>query len=282
MNSPEFEYVVRLLRERAGIVIGPDKEYLLDLRLGPVVKSNGLHTLTELVDRLKAGAEALVSQVVDSMTTNETSFFRDGGPFDLLRTAVLPELTAQRSRDRPIRIWCAAASTGQEPYSLAMLLRENRSQFGGHTFEIVATDIATHVLARAEAGIYSRFEVQRGMPPALLAKYFDRDADDWQIKSEIRKSVTFRRHNLMSDPRALGLFDLVLCRNVLIYFDQPTKARVLERIAGQLRPGGKLLLGGAETVFGISSLFQPVTGMRGAFERVASPAVAAARMAAVA
>ncbi|HET8728649.1 MAG TPA: protein-glutamate O-methyltransferase, partial [Alphaproteobacteria bacterium] len=218
--------------------------------------------------------EALLRDVTEAMTTNESSFFRDSKPFDLFRQVVLPSLLKARAGSRRIRIWSAACSTGQEPYSLAMILHEEQAKLAGWTVEIVGTDLSTEVLDRARAGLYTQFEVQRGLPITHLVKYFTQAGDKWELKPEIRRMVSYREFNLLGDLAGLGSFDIVFCRNVLIYFDQPTKSRVLDGISRMMPPDGVLYLGGAETVLGITDRFKPVEGHRGLYQP-ASPAAAA-------
>jgi chemotaxis protein methyltransferase CheR len=199
------------------------------------------------------------------MTTNETFFFRDKIPFEQMRDIVMPELAVARAREKRIRIWCTAAASGQEPYSLAMIVKNLGAALAGFRVEILATDIAGEVLERAKAGLYSQFEVQRGLPIQLLVKYFTQVGEMWQIAPEIRAMVQFRPINLLNDFKPLGTFDLVFCRNVLIYFDQETKTRVLERIARQMAPDGTLVLGAAETVVGLTDALKPVPERRGLY-----------------
>jgi chemotaxis protein methyltransferase CheR len=210
------------------------------------------------------------------MTTNESFFFRDIKPFDQFRKFVLPQLLASRQPGRPIRVWSAACSSGQEPYSLAIILREEGAKLAGRRVEIVATDISREMLEKCKAGLYSQFEVQRGLPVQYLVKYFAQMGDKWRIDASLRELIQFREFNLLHDPSALGTFDVVFCRNVLIYFDNDTKRVVLERVSRLLAPDGFLYLGGAETVLGISDKFQPVPGERGIYGRVpAAPSKAA-------
>jgi chemotaxis protein methyltransferase CheR len=211
------------------------------------------------------------------MTTNESSFFRDVRPFDTFRTEILPRLLERRDPTRPIRIWCAAASTGQEPYTLAMILSEEKALVGNRRIEIVGTDIAPEVLARAKSGIYTHFEVQRGLPARLLIKYFDKVDDQWQIKPELRAMVQYKEYNLLNDLKPLGRFDIIFCRNVLIYFDQPTKAKVLAAMNGVIADDGVLFLGGAETVLGISEKFKLMEGQRGVYGPVLGASAASTR-----
>jgi chemotaxis protein methyltransferase CheR len=263
----DYDFVRKLLRERSGLVLSADKQYLVESRLLPVARRAGMAGLAELVQELKKAtrAEPLVVEVVEAMTTNESFFFRDKIPFEHFRNTIMPELIVTRAASRRIRIWCAAASTGQEPYSLAMSLKEMASVIAGWRIEIIATDLSNDVLEKARAGIYSQFEVQRGLPIQLLVKYFNQIGDTWQIAPEIRAMVAFRPLNLLADFSHLGTFDVVFCRNVLIYFDQETKTRVLDRIARITDRDGYLALGAAETVVGLTESFKPVADKRGLY-----------------
>jgi chemotaxis protein methyltransferase CheR len=263
----DYDYVRKLLRERSGLVLSADKQYLVESRLLPVARRAGLAGLAELVLELRRGAkvEPLVTEVVEAMTTNESFFFRDKVPFEQFRHAIIPALLATRAASKRIRIWCAAASTGQEPYSLAMSLKEMANAIAGWRIEIVATDLSNDVLEKARAGIYSQFEVQRGLPIQFLVKYFSQIGDTWQIAPDIRAMVQFRPLNLLADFTHLGTFDVVFCRNVLIYFDQQTKTSVLERIARVTDRSGYLALGAAETVVGLTDSFKPVPEKRGLY-----------------
>ena len=267
MTPPEYDYLRKMLRERSGLVLSADKQYLVESRLLPVARRAGMGGLTELVQELKRGAEAeaLAVAVVEAMTTKESFFFRDKLPFEHFCNAIMPELLAARATSRRIRIWCAAASTGQEPYSLAMCLKEMGDRIAGWRIEIVATDLSHDVLDKAKAGIYSQFEVQRGLPIALLIKYFRQIGDTWQIAPDIRGMVQFRPLNLLTEFSHLGSFDVVFCRNVLIYFDRTTKTSVLERIARVIDRDGYLALGAAETVVGLTESFKPIPGRRGLY-----------------
>ena len=209
--------------------------------------------------------EALARDVTEAMTTNKSFFFRDTKPFDQFRDIVLPLVMTARAGKKAIRIWSAACSSGQEAYSLAMLLKEQSQKLNGWHVEILATDISTEMLEKAKAGLYSQFEVQRGLPIQMLVKYFKKKDESWQIDSSLRALVQFREWNLLKDLRGLGNFDIVFCRNVLIYFDQPTKAGVLENIAKMMPDDGFLYLGGAETVLGISDRFKPMANQRGIY-----------------
>lgn len=254
IEPDEYRFLSALLRANSGLTLGVGKEYLLESRLPAVATAFGFASLEEMITLLRAKPHAqLVKAVCDAMTTGETLFFRDGTPFEVLRTRVLPELGARaRAAGRPLRIWCAAASTGQEPYSVAMLLAELGAAMDGVRVELLATDYATHVLNRARRGIYTPLEIQRGLPPHLLEKYFTATPGGYRIADALRTRVAFRELNLLEPFTALGQFDLILCRNVLIYFDMPTKRDVLDRLAAALAPGGYLLLGGTESAFGVT------------------------------
>jgi chemotaxis protein methyltransferase CheR len=265
VTPQDFDYLRRMLKERSGLVLPAEKQYLAESRLLPVARRHGMSSLTELVAKLKAPNSSLATEVVEAMTTNETFFFRDKIPFEQMRDIVMPELAAARAREKRIRIWCTAAASGQEPYSLAMIVKSMGASLAGFRVEILATDIAGEVLERAKAGLYSQFEVQRGLPIQLLVKYFTQVGEMWQIAPEIRAMVQFRPINLLNDFKPLGTFDLVFCRNVLIYFDQETKTRVLERIARQMAPDGTLVLGAAETVVGLTDALKPVPERRGLY-----------------
>jgi len=265
VTPQDFDYLRRLLKDRSGLVLAAEKQYLAESRLLPVARRHGLSSLTELIAKLKTPSSLLAIEVVEAMTTNETFFFRDKIPFEQVRDVIMPELIAARAREKRIRIWCTAAASGQEPYSLAMIVKSMGAALAGFRVEILATDIAGEVLERGKAGLYSQFEVQRGLPIQLLVKYFTQTGGMWQIAPEIRAMVQFRPLNLLNDFKPLGTFDLVFCRNVLIYFDQETKTRVLERIARQMAEDGKLVLGAAETVVGLTDALKPVPERRGLY-----------------
>ncbi len=266
MTSEDFGFLRRLLNERSGLVLAAEKQYLAESRLLPIARKHGLNTLAELVEKLKAGkSAALATDVVDAMTTNETFFFRDKIPFDHFRDTMIPALLKARAREKLIRIWCAAASTGQEPYSLAMTLKGMETALSGYKIQIVGTDICAAVVEKAKSGIYSQFEVQRGLPIQFLVEYFTRDGERWQLAPKLRDMVQFRTLNLLNDFSPLGSFDVVFCRNVLIYFDQATRVDVLDRIARQTASDGFLMLGAAETVVGLTESFKPVVDRRGLY-----------------
>jgi chemotaxis protein methyltransferase CheR len=273
LSSAAFETFATLLKSRSGLVIGPDKLYLLETRLAPILKREQLRDLAALAEKLRSPAnETLIKQVVEAMTTNESFFFRDDKPFVHFRNQALPRLLAARGAGAPLRIWSAASSTGQEAYSIAMILTECRAAVGNRKIEIIGTDLARETLNRAREGQYTQFEVQRGLPVQMLMRYFHKEENNWRISDAIRGMVQFREWNLLTDLRPLGRFDVVFCRNVLIYFDQPTKTRVLEAVAQQMPGDGLLYLGGAETVLGITSRFAPMPAERGVYGLAASMA----------
>lgn len=255
MTPQDFDYLRKFLRDRSGLFLAIEKQYLAESRLLPLARRNGMSTLDELIERLRNRTPTpLATQVIEAMTTNETFFFRDKIPFDHFRDTIMPGLSAARAREKRIRIWCTAASTGQEPYSLAMVLKSMGSAIAAYRIDIVATDLSSDVLEKAKAGIYSQFEVQRGLPVQTLVKFFDQVGENWQLAPELRSMVQFRPLNLLNDFSALGTFDVVFCRNVLIYFDQENKIALLNRIARQIPGDGFLVLGAAETVIGLKPL----------------------------
>jgi len=266
MNVKDFEFIARMLYQRSGLVITQEKAYLLESRLNPVARRWDFESFDALVAAMKTTKnERLLVDVTEAMTTNESFFFRDNRPFDQFKEIVLPHLLEARAARKQIRIWSAACSSGQEPYTLAMILREEAAKLAGWNVEIIATDLSTDILEKAKAGLYSQFEVQRGLPITLLMKYFTQEGEKWRISQEIRKMVSFRPFNLLENPASLGTFDVIFCRNVLIYFDQATKGQVLSRIARIMPGDGFLYLGGAETVLGISDSFEVMPGQRGIY-----------------
>ncbi len=267
MSQAAFSSLAAFLHARSGLVLGPDKMYLVETRLGALMKREKMADLAALVARVTSPAgDVLAREVMELMTTNETFFFRDGKPFDHFRATALKRIHSARSPGQPIRVWSAACSTGQEAYSLAMIVAEEREILGDSRDEIVGTDLSREVLAKAREGVYSQFEVQRGLPIQLLMKYFKQDGQNWRLSDTIRSMVTWREGNLLGDLRGLGRFDIVFCRNVLIYFDQATIGRVLAAVAAQMPADGVLYLGGAETVLGITPLFAAIPGERGVYE----------------
>ena len=265
MTPPDYEYLRKLLKDNSGLDLSADKQYLIESRLLPLSRKSGLAGISELVQKMKAGSPALIAQVVEAMTTNETFFFRDKVPFDHFRDSIMPEIIKARAARKSIRIWCAAGSTGQEPYSLAMCLKEMSAALAGWRVEIIATDLSQEVLEKSKAGVYSQFEVQRGLPIQLLVKYFKQNGELWQISPEIRAMVQHRQLNLLHDFSQLGAFDVIFCRNVLIYFDQDTKINIFGRLAKTMEADGFLVLGAAETVVGLTDVFKPFPDKRGLY-----------------
>jgi chemotaxis protein methyltransferase CheR len=277
----DYEFLRKLLRERSGLDLSSDKQYLVESRLIPLARRVGLSGIAELVAKIKTGSELLTSEVVEAMTTNETFFFRDKIPFDHLRETILPALLQARASRRSLRIWSAASSTGQEPYSIAMCLKQFGAALAGWRVEILATDLSLGVLEKSRAGIFSQFEVQRGLPIQMLVKHFTQAGELWQLNADIRAMVQHRQLNLLQDFSHLGTFDVIFCRNVLIYFDQDTKAGIFDRLARVIEPDGVLTLGAAESVVGISDAFKPFPERRGLYRPNAGRAVRAAGAAAM-
>lgn len=270
MNVADFEMVAQMLKKRSGLALSKDKAYLIESRLNPVARKWNFASFDELAQAIRTGKdEALLVDVTEAMTTNESFFFRDQKPFEQFTGMVLPHMLEHRAAKKSFRIWSAACSSGQEPYTLAMLLKENASKLPGWRVEIVATDLSQEILDKGKEGLYSQFEVQRGLPINLLVKYFKQVGDRWQIDAGIREMVKFQKFNLLTNPSALGRFDVIFCRNVLIYFEPPTKTEVLGKLADLLSEDGFLYLGGAETVLGTSDRFQLMAGQRGVY-RLAS------------
>ncbi|MFT4276722.1 MAG: protein-glutamate O-methyltransferase CheR [Rhodopseudomonas sp.] len=281
MTPLDYEYLQKLLKDRSGLVLSADKKYLLESRLLPLARKAGVPGITDLVQKMKAGSEALIHDVVEAMTTNETFFFRDKTPFDHFKDSVIPELIKARAGRKSLRIWCAASSTGQEPYSLAMLLKEKAAELAGWRIEIIATDLSPEVLEKSKAGLYTQFEVQRGLPIQLLVKYFKQVGTMWQLNADVRSMVQYRQFNLLQDFGALGKFDVIFCRNVLIYFDQATKSDIFNRLQRATEPDGYLFLGAAETVVGLTDAYRICPKRRGVYlpntgAAAANPSLAAA------
>jgi chemotaxis protein methyltransferase CheR len=261
----DYEFLRKLLKERSGLDLSSDKQYLVESRLIPLARRVGLNGIAELVAKIKSGSDALTSEVVEAMTTNETFFFRDKIPFDHLRETILPALMQARASRRSLRIWSAASSSGQEPYSIAMCLKEKAAALAGWRVEILATDLSQGVLEKSRAGIFSQFEVQRGLPIQMLVKHFTQVGELWQLNADIRAMVQHRQLNLLQDFSHLGTFDVIFCRNVLIYFDPDTKAGIFDRLARALDPDGVMVLGAAESVVGITDAFKPYPERRGLY-----------------
>lgn len=266
MIEGDFDYFCRLMRERSGLVLTTDKAYLVKSRLEPVAREERLADVGALLERLRKGApEALVQRCVDALATHESYFFRDTSPFEQLAARVLPELIRARESVRTLRIWCAACSSGQEPYSVAMVLQEMSHKLAGWKLEILATDMSQPILAKAKAGLYSEFEVKRGLSTPRLNRWFKPDGQAWRVSPALQDMVQFRTHNLLRGAAGLGMFDVVFCRNVLIYFDVENKRRILDGLASALAPDGTLILGAAETVLGVSAALEGTPGARGLY-----------------
>ena len=271
VNAADFGFVSTLVKTRSAIVLSPGKEYLVEARLLPLARESGLASVADLVARLRASPSApLASRVVEAMTTNETSWFRDGHPYTLLQQTLLPQLAAARSTDRQVRVWSAAASTGQEAYSIAMVLSDWLATRPGWSASILATDLSEEVLAQVRSGTYSQLEVDRGLPAPMLVKHLVRSGAKWQVSPRLQQMVTCRRLNLAAPFPALGPFDIVFCRNVLIYFDTATRAAVLSRITRTMRPDGALLLGAAETTLNLATDLERVQVGQAAYHRLRS------------
>lgn len=266
MRTDDFDFIARYLKDHSGLNITSDKAYLLESRLMPLVRKHNLKNISDLFQVLRVSREqALGRDIVEAMTINESAFFRDVRPFEQFKEIVLPHLLKTRADRKSFRIWSAAASSGQEPYSLAMILMEEAARMPGWKIDIIGTDISSKMLNKAKAGLYSQFEVQRGLQVQYLLKYFEKNDEMWEIDPAIRAMVQFKEYNLLHDLRSLGQFDVVFCRNVLIYLDQSTRAKVLENISRIMPKDGFLYLGGAETVLGISNCFKPVPGQPGIY-----------------
>jgi chemotaxis protein methyltransferase CheR len=269
VTSDDYRFVAKLLRERSAIVLDPKRRYLINARLAPLAQRHGLTGTAQLIERLRAASDqTLVDDVVEAMVTTETSFFRDTHPFETLRTSVLPELIERRRPQRQLNIWCAASSSGQEPYSLAILLREHFPELAGWRILLSGTDISRNMLERSKAARYSQVEVDRGLPPELLLKWFQQDGSFWQLDDRIRGDVTFTPMNLAKPWPAMPAWDIIFLRNVMIYFDNEMKRGILQRAARVLRKDGYLLLGGSETTLNLNASFCRIQNLRSGFYRL--------------
>lgn len=262
ISPTDFAFVSDFARTSAAIVLEPGKEYLVETRLASLARDYTDGSLDALVEKLRRepAASVLRARALDALTTNETSFFRDFHPFEGLRKQFLPELIAARSNTRSLSIWSAACSAGQEPVSLAILLREHFPQLADWSVRILATDISGAVLDSARAGLYTQFEVNRGLPAPLLLKHFKKQEQHWRVNDAIRSAITFEPRNLIEPYPSNERYDLVLLRNVMIYFDVPTKRKILAAVRARLNPGGYLLLGSAETTMNIDPAWEIVRG----------------------
>lgn len=256
MTDADFKYFTTFLKERSGIALEASKQYLIDTRMAPILKERKLADLAALVAALKTGDKVLCEMVVEAMTTNETSFFRDVAPFDAFRNEILPKIIELKERERKIQIWSAASSSGQEPYSLAILIREHFPQLAAWQVNILATDLSQEMVEKTTKGEYSQLEVNRGLPAPLLAKYFSRKGVRWQVNDDVRKLLTCRTLNLLDNWVGVPTADVVFIRNVLIYFEPELKKTILGKIRKILRPGGYLFLGGAESTLNLDSHYK--------------------------
>jgi chemotaxis protein methyltransferase CheR len=271
MLDQDFDYIRKLLLERTAIVLEPGKQYLVEARLTPLARRLNMGSLEELIASLRRQPNnGLRNQIIEAMVTTETLFFRDTTPFEALRKSVIPELIQRRRQERRLNIWCAACSSGQEPYSVALLLREYFPELTGWSVRLLTSDISREMLDRAREGRYTQFEVNRGLPIALLVKYFQQHGTNWQLKEEVRRMVEFQEINLAGVWPILSRMDLILLRNVMIYFDVEMKKKILGRVAGLLRPDGYLLLGSAETTFNLHASFQRVEHLKAGFYQLMS------------
>jgi chemotaxis protein methyltransferase CheR len=269
LNQDEFDFIRGLVQEQSAIVLERDKVYLAETRLSALARREGFGSVNDIVAHLRFRPDnGLKCKVLEAMATTETSFFRDCHPFESLRQVVIPELLRQRAAQRCLYIWSGACSSGQEPYSLAMLLLDSFPALAGWTVRILATDMSNEMLDRARQGVYSQLEVSRGLPARLLARFFQQQGTEWRIHEEVRRLVEFRPMNLIGPWPALPYLDMVLLRNVLIYFDLPTKKMILTKIGQVLRPGGYLFLGGAETTLNIDDRFERIQFERSSYYRL--------------
>ncbi|MEM7204119.1 MAG: protein-glutamate O-methyltransferase CheR [Planctomycetota bacterium] len=255
MEERDFDYVRGVVREHAAIVVDKGKEYLVESRLGPLARELKFASIGELTEKLRGGDLSLRARVIEAMTTNETSFFRDRSPFDAMRDVIVPELLKAREAERSLHIWCGASSTGQEPYTLAMLLLDSFPMLSEWKFSILATDLSEEVLAKAKSGLFTQLEVNRGLPANYLARYFAKEDTSWRLQSSVRDRVSFRQMNLASAWPTLPKADVVFMRNVLIYFDVQVKKQILGGVHKLLRPDGFMFLGAAETTLGVTDQF---------------------------
>jgi chemotaxis protein methyltransferase CheR len=265
IDATDFKIYQDFLYKESGYAIAPEKSYLLESRLNVVVKKMELEDFKALTAKIRANDPVARHNVIEAMTINETFFFRDTHPFDRFRDVILPKLVENKPAGSTIRIWCAACSSGQEPYSLAIILKENMAKYASYKFEIIATDLSEDILQVAKTGKYTQFEVQRGMPITLLIKYFMQEGSDWFIKDDIKSMVRFEKFNLMDSMAKYGTLDVIFCRNVLIYFDPDTKRKVLDELYKRCAKHGFLTLGGAETVVAVTDKFKPMPNERGLY-----------------
>ncbi len=266
MTPNDFNALRAMLKTTSGLVLNDDKQYLIESRLGPVAKKLKFDSVDALVAKWRSGDMAVQNHIVEAMTINESFFFRDKTPFDNFKDIILPNLIEAKKDSRQLRIWSAAASTGQEAFSLAMILQEQKHKLEGWRIDILGTDLSSAALEKAKTGLYSQFEVQRGMPVTYLVKNFKQMGSMWQLDPKIVSMVQYKQFNLLKPFTMFGLFDVIFCRNVLIYFDKETKADILNRMEKQGNPGCYLVLGASETLVGLNNAYQPVDNVRGLYE----------------
>lgn len=257
ISANDFQYISKLVQDLSAIVLEPGKEYLVESRIQPLAKKEGLDSIEDLVKQLRTAPQnGLRTKVVDAMTTNETSFFRDIHPFETLKKFVLPDLIKKREAAKELNIWCGASSSGQEPYTLAMVIRENFPQLQSWKIKYISSDISHEMLDRCKKGVFSQLEINRGLPAMLMVKHFERHGTEWQIKEDLRKMIDFRYMNLSENWSVMPKMDLVMLRNVLIYFDVDMKKNILNKIQKLLMPDGYLFLGAAETTLNLNESFE--------------------------
>jgi len=267
MNRMAFDFLADLLRRESGMNITPEKSYLLESRLLPLAQQQGLAGVEALAAHLRRSDDntAIRQAVVEAMMTHESSFFRDITPFQRLRETIIPTLIEKRRASKTLRIWSSACASGQEIYSIAMLLREMGAALSGWRVDLLATDVSYDILEQAKRGTYSQFEAQRGLPVHMLVKYFTQTEEKWTIAEALRDSISFRQLNLLLLPPGIGTFDIIFCRNILMYLDTSARARVLQNLHGVMHPDSVLFLGAAENVSGLTQLFKPFPDMQGVF-----------------
>jgi chemotaxis protein methyltransferase CheR len=277
MHASDVEFVGELVRARSGLAIAPDKGYLVESRLGPVARREGYASVPAMIAAIRVRRdERLAGRITEAMATCESQFFRDRAPFEHFRDVMAPALAAARPPGAPLRVWCAGCSTGQEPYSLAMIVEDLAVELEGRSFEILATDLNSQALEKAKAGVYSQFEVQRGLPVRQLVRHFEQRGEVWSVRPELKRHLSFGAANLLEDLSGLGTFDVVFCRNVLSYFDPAPAREALARIVERVAADGWLVLGATESADALGRDFVSVKGHAGVFERAARAASNAA------
>ena len=277
IDAGEFKVFAQYIHSLCGVVLDDSKGYLIETRLGGLAQENGCGTFSELYYKARSDAsKSLPRQIIDAITTNETLFFRDSAPFEMLQYKILPDLIDRRKKKAlskaamPLRVWSAACSTGQELYSIAIILKEMLGDLNQYNLRLVGTDISNRAVAQASRGLYNKTEIERGLPAAKLERYFSAMDGGWKIKDEIRAMVSFSTINLLDNYPALGKFDIIFCRNVAIYFSDQDKTLLYKRLASVLEPDGYLVIGGTESLTGVSTLFAPQRHMRSVFYQLAA------------